>query len=163
MLALWIIRYILVYLILTIHSIAYWGSDTFGDIYTPDVITQRSLHPQLTKLKRSLCYERLDRLQVYLTLTICSKVISVIWNLLCNLHAISRYCAKYDHPPSTTTIQARKLSILSMFDIIQLLTNEALDMMWYRPENTHIDRGKAEVNMEILWSISHHIQCLISQ
>ena len=36
-------------------------------------------------------------------------------------------------------------------DIIQLLTNEALDMMWYRPENTNIDLGE------------HHIQCLISQ
>ena len=48
-------------------------------------------------------------------------------------------------------------------DIIQLLTNEALDMMWYRPDNTNIDRGVAEVNIGILWSISHHIQCLISQ
>ena len=47
--------------------------------------------------------------------------------------------------------------------IIQLLTNEALDMMWYRPDNTNIDRGEAEVNIGILWSISHHIQCLISQ
>ena len=64
---------------------------------------------------------------------------------------------------------------------IQLLTNEALGMMWYRPENTNIDRGEAldimryrpentnidrgeaEVNIGILWSISHHIQCLISQ
>ena len=26
-------------------------------------------------------------------------------------------------------------------DIIQLLTIEALDMMWYRPQNTNIDRG----------------------
>ena len=26
---------------------------------------------------------------------------------------------------------------------IQLLTNEALDMMWYRPDNTNIDRGEA--------------------
>ena len=50
-----------------------------------------------------------------------------------------------------------------LVDIIQLLTNEALDMMWYRPDNTNIDRGKAEVNIGILWSISHHIQCLISQ
>ena len=41
-----------------------------------------------------------------------------------------------------------------LWSIIQLLTNEALDMMWYRPENT---------NIGILWSISHHIQCLISQ
>ena len=48
-------------------------------------------------------------------------------------------------------------------DTIQLLTNEALDMMWYRPDNTNIDRGEAEVNIGILWSISHHIQCLISQ
>ena len=48
-------------------------------------------------------------------------------------------------------------------DIIQLLTNEALDMMWYRPDNTNIDRGEAEVNIGILWSISHNIQCLISQ
>ena len=45
----------------------------------------------------------------------------------------------------------------------QLLTNEALDMMWYRPDNTNIGRGEAEVNIGILWSISHHIQCLISQ
>ena len=50
-----------------------------------------------------------------------------------------------------------------LMDIIQLLTNEALDMMWYRPENTNIDLGFAEVNIGILWSISHHIQCLISQ
>ena len=42
--------------------------------------------------------------------------------------------------------------------IIQLLTNEALDMMWYRPENTNIDRGEVEVNIVNLWSISHHIQ-----
>ena len=48
-------------------------------------------------------------------------------------------------------------------NIIQLLTNEVLDMMWYRPENTNIDRGEAEVNIGILWSISHHIQGLISQ
>ena len=48
-------------------------------------------------------------------------------------------------------------------NVIQLLTNKALDMMWYRPENTNIDRGEAEVNIGILWSISHHIQCLISQ
>ena len=48
-------------------------------------------------------------------------------------------------------------------NIIQLLTNEALDMMWYRPDNINIDRGGAEVNIGILWSISHHIQCLISQ
>ena len=47
--------------------------------------------------------------------------------------------------------------------IIQLLTNEALDMMWYRPDNTNIDRGEAKVNIGILWSISHHIQCLICQ
>ena len=46
---------------------------------------------------------------------------------------------------------------------IQFLTNEALDMMWYRPDNANIDRGEAEVNIGILWSISHHIQCLISQ
>ena len=50
-----------------------------------------------------------------------------------------------------------------IFHNIQLLTNEALDMMWYRPDNTNIDRGEAEVNIGILWSISHHIQCLISQ
>ena len=48
-------------------------------------------------------------------------------------------------------------------DIIQLLTIEALDMMWYRPENTDIDRGEAEVNIGILRSISHHVQCLNSQ
>ena len=39
------------------------------------------------------------------------------------------------------------------------MTNEALD----RPENTNIDLGFASVNIGILWSISHHIQCLISQ
>ena len=47
--------------------------------------------------------------------------------------------------------------------IKQLLTNEALDMMWYRPENTNIDLGFASVNIGILWSISHHIQYLIRQ
>ena len=55
------------------------------------------------------------------------------------------------------------IPLLCAANIIQLLTNEALDMMWYRPDNTNIDRGEAEVNIGILWSISHHIQCLISQ
>ena len=50
-----------------------------------------------------------------------------------------------------------------MFDIIQLLTIEALDMMWYRPESTNIDRGGAEVNIGILRLISYHVQCLNSQ
>ena len=59
-------------------------------------------------------------------------------------------------------ITKRLLTSISV-DIIQLLTNEALDMMWYRPDNTNIDRGEAEVNIGILWSISHLIQCLISQ
>ena len=36
-------------------------------------------------------------------------------------------------------------------------------MMWYRPESTNIDRGGAEVNIGILRSISHHVQCLNSQ
>ena len=49
-----------------------------------------------------------------------------------------------------------------IFNILQLMTFEALDMMCYRPENTNIDRGKAEVNIGILGSISHHIQCLKS-
>ena len=35
--------------------------------------------------------------------------------------------------------------------------------MWYRPESTSIDRGGAEVNIGILRSISHHVQCLNSQ
>ena len=35
--------------------------------------------------------------------------------------------------------------------------------MWYRPENTNIDWGGAEVNIGILRSISHHVQCLNSQ
>ena len=47
--------------------------------------------------------------------------------------------------------------------VIQLLTIEAVDMMRYRPENTNIDRDEAEVNIGILWSISHHIHCLDSQ
>ena len=46
---------------------------------------------------------------------------------------------------------------------IQLLTIEALDMMWYRPESTNIDWGGAEVNIGILRSISHHVQCLNNQ
>ena len=46
---------------------------------------------------------------------------------------------------------------------INIDRGEALDMMWYRPENINIDRGEAEVNIGILWSLSHHIQCLISQ
>ena len=52
---------------------------------------------------------------------------------------------------------------LKGYIIKQLLTNEALDMMWYRPEHTNIDLGFASVNIGMLWSISHHIQCLISQ
>ena len=57
-----------------------------------------------------------------------------------------------------------KIGLLtSLYNNTQLLTNEALDMMWYRPDNTNIDRGEAEVNIGILWSISHHIQCLYSQ
>ena len=47
--------------------------------------------------------------------------------------------------------------------IIQLLTIEALDMMWYRPESTNIDQGGAEVNIGILRSISYLVQCLNSQ
>ena len=43
------------------------------------------------------------------------------------------------------------------------MTIEAWDMMWYRPESTNIDRGGAEVNIGILRSISHHVQCLSSQ
>ena len=35
--------------------------------------------------------------------------------------------------------------------------------MLYRPESTNIDRGGAEVNIGILRSISHHVQCLNSQ
>ena len=56
------------------------------------------------------------------------------------------------------------LTSTSIFGInsIQLLTIEALDIK-YRPENTNIDRGEAKVNIGILWSISHHIQCLNSQ
>ena len=42
-------------------------------------------------------------------------------------------------------------SFSKCYIIKQLLTNEALDMMF------------AEVKIGILWSISHHIQCLISQ
>ena len=30
-------------------------------------------------------------------------------------------------------------------NIIQLLTNEALDMMWYRPDNTNIDRYLVDI------------------
>ena len=48
-------------------------------------------------------------------------------------------------------------------NIIQLLTMEALDMMWYRPEYTDIDRGVAEVNIGMLRSISLHVQWLHSQ
>ena len=50
-----------------------------------------------------------------------------------------------------------------LYNNIQLLTIEALDMMWYRPESTNIDRGGEEVNIGILRSISHHVQCLNSQ
>ena len=41
--------------------------------------------------------------------------------------------------------------IYILYNNIQLLTYEALDVMWYRPENTNIDRGEAEVNIGILW------------
>ena len=47
-------------------------------------------------------------------------------------------------------------SFSKCYIIKQLLTNEALDMM-------NIDLGFASVNIGIIWSISHHIQCLISQ
>ena len=53
-----------------------------------------------------------------------------------------------------------KWTFLQPWNIIQLLTIEAVDMMWYRPENNNIDWGEAEVNIGILWSISHHIHCL---
>ena len=52
---------------------------------------------------------------------------------------------------------------VSEINIIQLLAIEALDMIWYRPESTNIDRGRAEVNIGILRSISYHVQCLNSQ
>ena len=45
---------------------------------------------------------------------------------------------------------------------IHLLTIEALDMMWCRPESTNIDRGGVEVNIGILRLTSHHVQCLNS-
>ena len=88
----------------------------------------------------------------------------------CLVDGLSRFLSVY-----TTLVRRRMLPHLTwfylgavyikaiFFNIIQLLTNEALDMMWYRPDNTNIDRGEAEVNIGILWSISHHIQCLISQ
>ena len=75
----------------------------------------------------------------------------------------------YQHFPFKKTVKMyfvaliRPAATACQLHIIQLLTNEALDMMWYRPDNTNIDRGEAEVNIGILWSISHHIQCLISQ
>ena len=47
--------------------------------------------------------------------------------------------------------------------IMQLLTIEVLDMIRYRPESTNIDRGGAEVNIDILRSISYHVQCINSQ
>ena len=50
-----------------------------------------------------------------------------------------------------------------LYNNIQFLTIEAVAMMGYRPENTNIDRGEAEVNIGILWSISHHIHFLDSQ
>ena len=48
-------------------------------------------------------------------------------------------------------------------NIMQLLTIEALDMMWCRPESTNIDWSGAQVNISILRSTSHHVQCLNSQ
>ena len=39
-------------------------------------------------------------------------------------------------------VEYAALMVLQYIKIImQLLTIEALDMMWYRPENTNIDRG----------------------
>ena len=59
---------------------------------------------------------------------------------------------------------------ISINAIIQLLTIEALDMMWYRPESTNIDWGGAEVNIGILrsilynyWLMRHWIWCDIDQ
>ena len=39
---------------------------------------------------------------------------------------------------------------------IKLLTIEAWDMMWSRPESTNIDRGGAKVNIGILRLTLHH-------
>ena len=36
-------------------------------------------------------------------------------------------------------------------------------MMRCRPESTNIDRGGAKVNIGVLRSTSHHVQCLNSQ
>ena len=61
----------------------------------------------------------------------------------------------------------RKFELLPTYQelwfTIQLLTIEALDLIWCRPESTYIDWGGAEVNFGILRSISYHVQCLNSQ
>ena len=55
------------------------------------------------------------------------------------------------------------MSLFCQSDNIQLLTIEALDMMWCRPESTNIDWGETEVNIGILRSTSQYVQCLNSQ
>ena len=45
-------------------------------------------------------------------------------------------------------------SFSKCYIIKQLLTNEALDMMYYRPENTNIDLGFASV---LVFSCRYHI------
>ena len=37
-------------------------------------------------------------LNIYVTLTFDSNVISVILNFCCNLHTTGKHCAKYEHP-----------------------------------------------------------------
>ena len=44
-------------------------------------------------------------------------------------------------------------------DIIQLLTNEALNMMWYRPKNTNIDRGRNSADLDKTTRLLVYIWC----
>ena len=45
----------------------------------------------------------------------------------------------------------------------QLLTIEALDIMWCRPESSNIDLDSALVNIGALRVTSHHVQYLYCQ
>ena len=74
----------------------------------------------------------------------CDIFLYLCYNKLCN---VSLYLLRF----------------IPLYIVIQLLTIEALYMIWYRPESTNIDRGGAEVNIGILRSISYHVQCHNSQ
>ena len=65
----------------------------------------------------------------------------LIWLLICLV--VSHFCM-YGNWSAPLTAQVEKFVLPPWYHpkyTIQLLTIEVLDMMWYSPENTNIDRG----------------------